>query len=408
MLHSAYARVYYAQGDFLQAMHHSEQSLAVVDPALDAYQCVPANMLGRALCASGHFGPSVDVLLRGYRLAREAGDLVELAHSEGLLGTSLAFVGELTEANRHIDESSRIAELLKNPGRRMGVCLYRTLHAEAAYDWEAGIQTSAQLLAHAEEYEMAGLYLYLGTMMAGRHHFHIGEPKRARHLLRNAINFSTLFGIRTLRSWAHAYLGDVHFLEGQHEEAMQLYELGLQTAREGRGDGFGVPLALIGMAHASAYQGRGRARVIELAGQAFEAFEAASNRSALAVALVRYLDALARCEAPVEPDAVEATARARLAAVLDRLGVERCEFWPVLPASATAADRARPSVEFWIRRAQLAASTGERAGERTGSGSGSGSGSSSGSGASDQPSALLFNLSTIDDYVPAFAARALP
>src|SRR5262249_21721652 len=78
MVDSAYARVYYAQGKFDQAMDHSEKSLAVTNPALAVYQCVPANMLGRALCASGHFGPAIDVLRRGCQLARETNDLVEL------------------------------------------------------------------------------------------------------------------------------------------------------------------------------------------------------------------------------------------------------------------------------------------------------------------------------------------
>jgi hypothetical protein len=70
MLDSAYARVYYAQGDFDRAMDHSERALALNDPALGPYQCVPANMLGRALCASGWYGPSVEVLRRGCQLAR--------------------------------------------------------------------------------------------------------------------------------------------------------------------------------------------------------------------------------------------------------------------------------------------------------------------------------------------------
>ncbi|HEX7838376.1 MAG TPA: hypothetical protein VF469_12965, partial [Kofleriaceae bacterium] len=231
LLDSGYARVYYAGGDFSRAMDHSERCLALTDPALGPYQCVPANMLGRALCASGHFGPSIEVLLRGCQLLRDANDLVELAHSEGLLGTSLAFTGALDESRRHIDESSRLAELLDNPTRRMGVCLYETLHHEAAFCWEDGIRASAQLLAHAEEHSLGGLYLYLGTLMAGRHHFHIGELQRARHLLGNAINLSTIFGIRTMRSWAQAYLGDVHFISGQVEEAMHWYTTAHELAR---------------------------------------------------------------------------------------------------------------------------------------------------------------------------------
>jgi eukaryotic-like serine/threonine-protein kinase len=386
MLDSAYARVYYAQGDFDRAMDHSERCLAVTGPALGPYQCVPANMLGRALCASGHYGPSIEVLLRGCELLRDANDLVELAHSEGLLGTSLAFAGEFERSNRHIDESLRLAELLNNPARRMGVCLYQTLHAEAAFRWEDGIRTSAQLLAHAEDYSMAGLYLYLGTLMAGRHHFHIGELLRARHLLSNAINLSTIFGIRTGRSWAHAFLGDVFFIDGRLEDALRWYATGNEIAREGRGDGWGLPLTLIGMAHVSACLGVDRARVIELAEEAFRAFEAAGNITAMATGVVRYLEALAAYH---DDDGHSAAARARLAGILEKIGVARCDFWPVLPASATDAERARPAPDYWRDRAgsEVVATASGQVGRDSQS--------------------LLVNLSTMDGFVPAFAARQL-
>ena len=385
MLDSAYARVHYAGGDFARAMDHSERCLAVTGPALGPYQCVPANMLGRALCASGHFGPSVEVLERGCRLLRDAGDLVELAHSEGLLGTSLAFTGALDASWRHIDESRRIAELLDNPTRRMGVCLYETLHHEAAFRWDDGIRASAQLLAHAEEHSLGGLYLYLGTIMAGRHHFHIGELERARHLLGNAINLSTIFGIRTMRSWAQAYLGDVHFISGQIDEAMRWYTTAHELASAGRGDGFGIPLARIGMAHASARQGADTARVVELAEAALAAFEAASNVAGLATALVRYLEALAACGDDGER---AAPVRARLGRLLARLGAPRCEFWPERPATATDADRALALSDYWHQRAVtgiVAAAAPTPADRRGGD--------------------LLINLSTVDGFVPAFAAR---
>jgi tetratricopeptide (TPR) repeat protein len=386
MLDSAYARVYYAQGEFNRAMEYSERCLAVTNPALGAYQCVPANMLGRALCASGHFGPSIEVLQRGCQLARDAHDLVELAHSEGLLGTSLAFAGDLERSRDHIAESKRLAEILNNPARRMGVCLYQTLHAEAAFRWEDGIQTSAHLLAQAEEYSMSGLYLYLGTLMAGRHHFHIGELQRARHLLGNAINLSIIFGIRTGRSWAYAYLGDVHFVDGQYEDALRWYATGQELAREGRGDGFGVPLTLIGMAHASAHLGVERARVTELAEESFRAAEAASNLSCLATALVRYLEALATYG---DDGGLGAAVRARLDGVLRRLGSPRCEFWPVLPVSATDAERALPAPAYWRQRAISTSVPASDAASSRGSGS------------------LLVNLSTMDGFIPSFVARQL-
>jgi serine/threonine protein kinase/tetratricopeptide (TPR) repeat protein len=387
LLDSAYARVYYARGEFGRAMDHSARSLAVHDPELGPElgraQCVPANMLGRALCASGHFGPSIPVLRRGCKLARDAHDLVELAHSEGLLGTSLAFVGELARSRRHIAESQRITELLDDPGRRMAVCLYRTLYAEAAFDWESGIRTSAQLLTHADEYAIAGLYFYLGTLMAGRHHFHIGELGRARHLLGNAINLSGLFGIRIARSWAHAYLGDVHFVDGRIEEARRWYASALELGRAGRGDGLGVPLGLIGMAHALARLGADRASVIELAHEAFRAFDAASNLSGQSVARVRLLEILAGWGDAAER-AAEVTAE--LAAGCARLGVVACAFWPVLPETATAADRALPPATYWQQRAASAAAPGPGARE-----------------AGD----LLASLSTVEGFVPPFAARSL-
>ena len=383
MLDSAYARVHYAGGDFARAMDHSERCLALTDPALGPYQCVPANMLGRALCASGHFGPSVEVLQRGCQLLRDAGDLVELAHSEGLLGTSLAFTGALADSWRHIDESRRLAELLDNPARRMGVCLYETLHFEAAFRWEDGIRASAQLLTHAEDYSLAGLYLYLGTLMAGRHHFHVGELERARHLLGNAINLSAIFGIRTMRSWAQAYLGDVHFISGQIDDAMTWYTTAHELASAGRGDGFGVPLALIGMAHASACRGVDRARVIELAEAALAAFEAANNLAGLAIALVRYLEALA---VSGDDGALAAPVRTRLGHVVARLGAPRCEFWPERPPSASASERDLSLPDYWQQRAITGIVTLP--------------------GTEPRPAGnLLINLSTVDGFVPAFAAR---
>jgi len=268
----------------------------------------------------------------------------------------------------------------------MGVCLYQTLYAEAHFEWEDGIRTSAQLLAHAEDYAMAGLYLYLGTLMAGRHHFHIGELLCARHLLSNAINLSTIFGIRTGRSWAHAFLGDVFFIDGRLEDALRWYATGNEIAREGRGDGWGLPLTLIGMAHVSACLGVDRARVIELAEESFRAYEAAGNITAMATGLMRYLEALA---AYGDDDGRSAAVRARLARLLERIGVARCDFWPVLPASATAAERARPAPDYWR----------DRAGSEVVA-------TASGPVGRDSQS-LLVNLSTMDGFVPAFAARQL-
>jgi tetratricopeptide (TPR) repeat protein len=388
VLDSAYARVYYAQGDFGRAMDASERSLAVHDPSLGRYQCVPANMLGRSLCAAGHFGPSVDVLMRGCALAREAGDLVELSHSEGLLGTALAFTGRLDESDAHIDESSRLAEQLRNPARRMGVCLYRTLRCEAAFQWDAGVRSSAQLLAQAEELSMAGLYLYLGTMMAGRHHFHVGELSRARHLIRNAINLSTIFSIRTCLSWGHAYLGDVYFVDGRLEDAERCYQSALAIAREGRGDGHGVPLALVGLAHVKAALGADVAAARAHADEAFAAFDAASNVTGLAVGLARWLEVL-----DGRGDAGAPAVRARLDAVLATIGRPPVVFWPTVPATATPTERALTRPDYWRQRSGTASEAGESVApppHPTATGS------------------LLLDLSTVEGFIPSFIARPNP
>ena len=279
-------------GNFDQAMEYSQRSLAVHDPALAPYQCVPANMLGRALCAGGHFGPSIDVLMRGCELARETHDLVELSHSEGLLGTALAFVGASTQSTAHIAESKRLAEQLNNPARRLGVCLYQTLHAEAAGHWDDGVRSSAQLLAQAEELSMAGLYLYLGTMMAGRHHFHVGELSRARHLLRNAINLAQLMRMSLGVGWAYAFYGDTWFVSGDIDRAQAAYDHIRELAKVGTPDEYAVPMGLIGLAHCAARRAGDPAAIAALADEAVERLRAASNRAVLVHALERRAEAL--------------------------------------------------------------------------------------------------------------------
>jgi len=235
---------------------------------------------------------------------------------------------------------------------------------------------------------MAGLYLYLGTMMAGRHHFHVGELHRARHLLKNAINFSNIFGIRTCKSWAYAHLGDVFFVEGQLADAEHWYREALELARVGRGDGYGIPLALIGQAHLTAYGGGPAPQVVALAEEAFAAFEAASNLTGLATGLDRYLDALARYDDQGER---RVAAQRRLSELLDRLGPPRREFWPRVPASAAPDHRRLAPTDYWQQRSSSGMITienlrAERPGDRS----------------------LLLSLSTVEDYVPDFVSRQIP
>jgi len=86
-----------------------------------------------------------------------------------------------------------------------------------------------------------------------------------------------------------------------------------------------------------------------------------------------------------------AAVRARLGEALARIGGASCEFWPGLPATATAADRALPIADYWRQRAvgeiALAAEVEET---------------------SAQTGKLLVNLSTINGFIPAFAARQVP
>ena len=56
-LNSAWARAYYAVGNFPKAMEHSELCLdGAIEPSLRHYMYAPSSIMGRALCGSGRFG----------------------------------------------------------------------------------------------------------------------------------------------------------------------------------------------------------------------------------------------------------------------------------------------------------------------------------------------------------------
>src|SRR6202012_1030723 len=99
-LAGAYARLYYVQGNSVKCSEHSRRCLAVAqdDPELAGYQCLPANILGRTMCISGQFAPSIPVMERGIELAKDARDYGELSHTHGLLWVALAFTGQRAPA----------------------------------------------------------------------------------------------------------------------------------------------------------------------------------------------------------------------------------------------------------------------------------------------------------------------
>ena len=385
LLNSAYAAVEYAQGKFAEAMQHSAISLEVKDPALSPYQNVPANMVGRALCASGRFGPSIDVLYKGCDLLRDAEQHTELAHSAGLLSVSLAMAGDTRRADEQLAESRRIADMLGDPVRTAGVCLYESIIAECRFDWEQGILASARLLAYSEEYNLAGLYLYMGTLMAGRHHFHIGQLARAKHLLKNAINLAKLFKIHMCVSWAHAYLGDIHFVQARFDDAQRWYDSGLKVGSSGNGDAYGVPLSRMGAAHTIALTSRDGVHVCEMADEALALLADAGNTTGTLLVLSRYVDALEQ----LGDTARAASVAARRDQLREILKPNNNEFWPSVPEVKTYTVEADMIArDFWKDQMTLKAE---------------GSHSLAFDNTSVPDSELLRNLSQIEDFVPPFA-----
>jgi tetratricopeptide (TPR) repeat protein len=253
-LAGAYARLYYVQGNAPKAAEYSTRCLELAkgDPQLAGYQCLPANILGRTLAISGKFAQGVDMLTRGCQLARAARDYPELSHSRGILSVALGFVGDAEEALAASEECARLAMALEDPLRILGAHLYRSAMSEALYDWEQGVRSSTQLLAFAEEHAIGGLYVYVGTVYAGRHQFHLGRLDRARVLLSNALNLAATLKIGMLVPWAQAYLGDVMFVSGRLDEAHSAYTRGLELANAGSGDEYAGPLNMIGLAHVMA------------------------------------------------------------------------------------------------------------------------------------------------------------
>ncbi|WP_438009355.1 protein kinase [Sorangium sp. So ce321] len=344
-LFSSYARIYYAQGNFPKALEHSVRCLETVkeEPSLRQYQYIPSNIMGRALSAMGKFGPAAEVLTTACELAQEAEEYTELSHSEGLLGTSLAYMGRYEEAWERIHSSARLADQLKDPVRTLGSLFYYAALCEASCQWDMGIVFTTRLLASAEKTSLGGLYLYLGTMFAGRHQFHVGRPDRARVLLLNAVNLSARFHIATGVGWAYAFLGDACFVTGALREAEDAYRRGMEVALARTGDAYAAPLCQVGLAHLGALCGQAPGEVRRLAEEGLRQLEEVSNLATCIIAEQRYAEAL---EALGELEDAAQRVRRR-GALVEELEPGEPDFWPRVPD--IAAERHQSRRVFWSR-----------------------------------------------------------
>jgi len=413
-LHSSYARLYYVQGQMPKAMQHSSAALSTLenDARLAPYRSLPANVVGRALCVSGRFGPAGRMLAMGCDLARDAGEYAELSHSEGLLAVALGFTGAFDEAQARAESSMRLARRLSDPIRGIACHVYNAAMAESRFDWDAGIRETTALLAMAEESAIAGLYLYVGTAMAGRHQFHVGHLDRARVLLLNALAMSRSLDILMLLSWTHAFLGDVYFVAGRLGEARQAYQEGLEVAKARNGDEYAGPMCLMGLAHLAALEERGIDEIRQHADEALARLAAVENVSARVTALQRYAEAL-EIAGQADQGAPLLEERAVLVA---RLGLAGSDFWPrqlepLASPGMTARTywRDRPTAQL-RRGGQQAFGTTQLADAREGE-TGPAWGDTDGPQGDDtvtdvaEPPSLMDGLSTVEGFMPGFWPR---
>ncbi|HLL03412.1 MAG TPA: protein kinase, partial [Myxococcaceae bacterium] len=324
-LNSAWARAYYAAGNFPRAMEYSELCLdAATEPSLRHYMYTPSSIMGRALCGSGRFGPAVPMLTEAAALSAEAGEAVEQTHSEGILAISLAYQGQYKKARESAASSARIAMKLGNPVRMAASTFYYAVIAEAEFRWDEGVQRSAELLAFTEAHNITGLYLCMGNFYAGRQQFHIGRLDRARHLLSHALGLARQQGTSYGLALAYAYLGDVEFVAGRPAEAQAAYTRGLELANAGVTDEQAAPLCLIGLAHLQALVGGPVEQVRQKGDEALDRLRTVENVSNQIPTLQRYAEAL--------EELGDAAGAARLYAerqvLVKQLGLLECDFWP--------------------------------------------------------------------------------
>jgi tetratricopeptide (TPR) repeat protein len=317
-LKAAFARVFYAKGEFQNAVIQSRDCLALIEkhPESSAYACVPTNILGRVLIASGRPTAARALLTKGCDMARRAGEHVELAHSEGVLSVALAHLGQYDQAQQYVASCASLAERLGDPLRMAGAYFYQSVLAETQFDWKMGVKHTTRLLSYAHEHGIGGLYLLMGTIYAGRHQFHVGRLHRARVLLLNALNLSRVVGISMGVGWTHAFLGDVLFVADRLDDARDWYQKGLDVGNLGSGDDYAGGVSLIGLAQCAAVSGQADdARKWGTAG--IERLRNAGLFATLAHAFQRYAEAMES----IDDRAAAATARAHSQAQFAQLGV---------------------------------------------------------------------------------------
>jgi tetratricopeptide (TPR) repeat protein len=426
-LDSAYARVLYVQGDFAGAIARSRRCLSRLGDAamMRAYQCAPTAVMGSALCASGRFGAAVETLSRACELAEES---MELCYAQGVLSVALGYTGDHTGALACVTASEHMAQRLGDPVRLLAANFYYAVLGETRFDWELGVKYTSRLLAYAQEQRLGGLYLYTGTLYAGRHQFHVGHLERARVLLINALNLGRVLGISLGEGWAYGFLGDVHFVAGRLEEARRHYRKGMDIASTGDGDEYAAGLCLAGLCHCAARLDGDQALVARLGDEATRRLKAAGNLSVLLGALQR------QAEAQHEGGASEA-AQAHMAehdALAERLGVTPRTFWPRVPRELRPAwdelarthriVRGAPMTprEFWTALAQPDANALSTLGQEAlaalrdvsgGLASAPLKGERGGGAAAGAPPAagtdptvdLLGNMATVEGFVPPYA-----
>jgi eukaryotic-like serine/threonine-protein kinase len=333
ILNSALSRVLYTRGDFLPAVQRSQQVLVMVaqDTSLAPHACVPSNILGRALVATGRFGNAADMLTRGCQLAEQNGEHLEVSHSEGVLSVALGFIGRWAEAKQRAQTCAALAERLGDPVRKAGAMFYFAVLGESSFDIDLGVRSTYDLLRFVEEKEIGGLYLQMGTIWGGRHQFHLGRLDRAQVMLRNGLNLARITKIGMGVGWAQAFLGDAYFVAGDLAKAREAYEAAIQIGNQ-RNDEYAGPPALVGIAQIIARTTRKVDDIVRHGDEALERLEKAHNRTAQVYALQRYAEALDAVSDPRAGDLHE-----RRDALIEDLGVdpESCDWWPAVPERIT-------------------------------------------------------------------------
>ncbi|MDI3283684.1 serine/threonine-protein kinase [Polyangium sp. 15x6] len=356
MLGAALARVHEARGELTEARRHAEQSIAAAgkEPSLERHRSAATNILGRVDLARGFVEEAARSLAAGSSLAEREGDLVELCHARSLYGVALGWTGDLDGAEREIQAAAHLAEQLADPARLLGAWHACALLAEARYDWDLGVSSTAQLLAYAEEHKLGGHYLYMGTLYAGRHQFHVGHLHRARMLVTNALNLARIVGTGLGRALGQVFLGDVHLVEGHLADALLSYERAIEQGAGPNGDEQAVCLGLLGRMHITALRRGDPREVRRLGEEATSRMIVAGQRAPLLGALERFAESLA--EVRLGEDA--ANVRARHEALAQSLGTANGGFWPRIPDLDARAAGMRPR-DYWRSKQARSRTSGE-------------------------------------------------